>query len=110
VGVGLSSSATEQEVRDLVETALGRHRLVLDDVTTIATRSRFVEDSRLRLGPPVIGYSDSLLEDSSQPCDRSIGIRARVAETAAVLASGLDHSAVTPAVRSAHVTVAVVVV
>ena len=109
MGVGLSSNATEQEVRDLVETALGHHRLALHDVTTIATRSRFAQDHRLRLGPPVIGYSDSVLEERSAPCDRTTGIRARVAETAALLASGVDPASVAPAMRSAHVTVAVVV-
>lgn len=113
LGIGLASSATLEEVRTLVDTVLQRHRVGLDDVAAIATRDRFVDDERLQLGPPVVGYPDTLLEAASAPCTRTVGIRARVAETAALLASGGEASTGQPAVpvaRSAHVTVAIAIV
>ena len=109
IGVGLSSKADAAEVRLLVENALADRALGLDDVATIATRSKFTDDPRLHLGPPVIGYPDEVLEEKSAPCERTVGIRARVAETAAMLASGVDPGAVDALWRSAHVSVALVV-
>jgi hypothetical protein len=92
-----------------VESVLRDHRIDLNDVVAIATRARFVGDQRLNLGPPVIGYPDALLEEKSAPCERATGIRARVAETAALLASGSERpSHAPPVARSAHATVAIV--
>jgi hypothetical protein len=109
LGIGLSSKADVGEVRALAEDALRRHHLELADVATIATRERFVDDRRLQLGPPVIGYPDDVLEAMSPPCDRPVGIRARVAETAARLAlgSGFESTVLPEVSRSAHATIAV---
>jgi cobalamin biosynthesis protein CbiG len=104
LGIGISSKADAGEVRELVAVALAELRLALDDVALIATRERFVDDPRLRLGPEIIGFSDSALEAASAPCDRTFGIRARVAETAVALAGAVPTRAT---FRSAHVTVAV---
>jgi hypothetical protein len=104
LGIGISSKAKGHEVRELVATALAEHGLVLDDVVVIATRQRFVDDPRLRLGPAVVGFSDAALEAASAPCDRAFGIQARVAETAVALAGAVATCAV---FRSAHVTLAI---
>lgn len=109
VGVGLSSQASAAEVADLLGEVLRRHDLRLADVGVIATRQRFVADPRLQLGRPVVGFSDSDLEQASSPPLRTTGIRAKVAETAARLATAVDGGTawiVTPVERSAHVTVA----
>lgn len=109
LGVGLSSSATAEEVRALVDAVLGEHELELSEIDSIATRERFAGDERLQLGPPIVGFEDRILEATSAPCSRTVGIRARVAETAALLAaaSGGAGRLLAPARRSAHVTVAV---
>jgi cobalamin biosynthesis protein CbiG len=87
LGVGMASSATAAEVRSLVEGLLLEHGLQLDDVACLATRERFAGDERLRLGLPVVGYPDHVLEASSRTPERAVGIRACVAETAALLAA-----------------------
>jgi cobalamin biosynthesis protein CbiG len=109
LGVGLSSSATAEEVRALVYAVLGEHELELSEIDSIATREQFARDERLQLGPRIVGYDDRVLEATSAPCSRTVGIRARVAETAALLAaaSGGAGRLLAPARRSAHVTVAV---
>ncbi len=104
LGIGLSSRASSDEVRQLVEEALREHALDLADVAVIATRRRFAADARLRLGPPVVGFADAELESASEPCARTFGIHARVAETAAGLAGS---GVVGPLRRSAHVTLAI---
>jgi cobalamin biosynthesis protein CbiG len=104
LGIGISAKADAHEVRELVAVALAEHCLVMDDVALIATRQRFVDDPRLRLGPAIVGFSDSALEAASAPCDRAFGIRARVAETAVALAGAVTTRAT---FRSAHVTVAI---
>ncbi len=72
VGVGLSSRATATEVRDLVGAALRAHRLALDDVQAIATRTSLAGDPRLQLGLPVVGVADDVLVDRSDlPSARS---------------------------------------
>ena len=58
--------------------------------------------------PPVIGVSDELLEERSDPPERSVGIRARVAETAALVPGGATEL-LEPVRRSAGATVALVV-
>jgi cobalamin biosynthesis protein CbiG len=108
VGVGLSSRATVGEVRALVVEALGAHRLGLDDVEAIATRASLAGDPRLALGPRVVGVPDEVLEERSEPPERSVGIRARVAETAALVAGG-SAELLEPMRRSAGATVALAV-
>ena len=107
VGVGLSSRATATEVRDLVGAALRAHRLALDDVQAIATRASLAGDPRLQLGLPVVGVADDVLVDRSEPPERSVGIPARVAETAALVTGGAEEL-LEPVRRSAGVTVALV--
>jgi cobalamin biosynthesis protein CbiG len=108
VGVGLSSRATAGEVRVLVDEALGAHRLGLADVEAIATRASLAGDPRLALGPPVVGVPDEVLEERSDPPERSFGIRTRVAETAALVAGG-SAALLDPTRRSAGATVALAV-
>ena len=108
LGIGMSSKATAQEVRSLVHHALSNRQLLLADVSIVATRDRFVLDARLDLGKPVTGVADDCLVAASAPCARSIGLPARVAETAALLTAGTSNAALLgPVERSAHVTVAV---
>ena len=105
VGVGLSSRATATEVRDLVGAALRAHRLALDDVQAIATRTSLAGDPRLQLGLPVVGVADDVLVNRSELSERSVGIPARVAETAALVTGGAEEL-LEPVRRSAGVTVA----
>lgn len=108
LGIGLSSRATADEVRTLVHHALRDRQLDLDDVCVVATRDRFVLDHRLDLGVAVDGITDERLVAASAPCARPIGIQARVAETAALLAADSDDATlIGPVERSAHATVAV---
>lgn len=110
VGVGLSSSATAAEVRATVALALAEHERTLADVAAIATRTRFLDDPRLRLGPPLVGVDDDALVAASAPTTRPRGIAARVAETAALLAARRGDAAgelLGPSRRSAHVVAAV---
>ena len=108
LGVGLASSATAAEVRSLVDGLLVEHGLQLDDVACLATRERLAGDERLRLGLPVVGYPDHVLEESSPPPERAVGIRARVAETAALLAATgpAPGHLLAEAQRSPHATAA----
>jgi len=108
LGVGLASSATAAEVRSLVDALLLEHGLRLDEVACLATRERLASDERLRLGLPVIGYPDQVLEASSPPPERAVGIRARVAETAALLAAAgpVSGHLLAEAHRSLHATAA----
>jgi len=107
VGVGMSSKATAAEVRTLVISALRDHRLSLDDVAAVATRERLVRDRRLDLGTPVVAVPDDVLVAASEPCDRVIGLPARVAETAALVTIGEDAATLIGVARSAHATVAI---
>lgn len=107
LGIGLSSKATAEEVRELVHHALRDRQLDLGDVCLVATRDRFVLDRRIDLGVPINGLADDRLVAASAPCNRSIGLQARVAETAAMLASGDRDALIGPVERSANATVAV---
>lgn len=107
LGIGLSSKATADEVRTLVQHALSDRRLDLGDVCLVATRDRFVLDRRIDLGVRVDGVTDERLVAESAPCTRPVGLQARVAETAALLAAGSCDALIGPVERSAHVTVAV---
>jgi cobalamin biosynthesis protein CbiG len=106
VGIGLSSRATPAEVRSLVGEALGALGLDLDDVEAVATRASLAADRRLRLGPPVVGVADEVLEQQSAPTERTVGIRARVAETAALVTGGAADL-LEPVHKSAAATVAI---
>ena len=110
LGIGLSSSATAAEVRDLVDAVLLEHGLRLDDVACLATRERFAGDERLP--PRTAGrrlWPTTCWKDSSQPPERTVGIRARVAETAALLAAAGPSSSGTSSPKptgSPHATAA----
>lgn len=108
VGVGISTRATRDEVADLVRSTLAHH-CVQSAAVTIATRAVFAEDERLQLGCLVIGIEDDELIAHSRPVDRSIGIPARVAETAARLAAGPNGRLLGRTHRSSHATAAVAV-
>lgn len=107
LGIGLSSKATAEEVRELVHHALRDRQLDLGDVCLVATRDRFVLDRRIDFGVPIDGLADDRLVAASSSCLRSIGLQARVAETAALLAAGSGETLIGPVERSAHATVAV---
>lgn len=107
LGIGLSSKATADEVRTLVQQALRDRHLDLGDVCLVATRDRFVLDRRIDLGVPVSGVTDERLVAASAPCTRTVGLQARVAETAALLAVGNSDALIGPVERSAHATVAI---
>ncbi len=113
LGVGMSSKATAKEVRTLVVAALNDRHLQFDDVAVVATRQQFVLDQRLAFGKPVTGVADERLVAASVPCTRTVGLCARVAETAALLAAIQLGSEGSTAIllgsvqRSAHATVAI---
>lgn len=108
VGVGMSSAATRDEVRGLVAGTLARAGLAFPP-SAVATRSVFADDPRLRFGCPVVGFDDDLLVARSAPVERAIGLPARVAETAALLAAGDGMVRLAATDRSVHATVAVAV-
>jgi cobalamin biosynthesis protein CbiG len=107
IGIGLSSKATADEVRDLVQHALADRELDIADVRLVATRDRFVGDRRVDLGLPVRGVTDERLIAESASCNRPFGLQARVAETAAAVAAGSRNALIGHVDRSAHATVAV---
>ena len=107
VGVGMSSKATSIEVAALVDEALLANGCGRTDVIAVATRERFRDDARLHLGARVVGITDDALTAASGPTARTIGIGARVAETAALLIAGHHSDLLSPTLRSAHATVAV---
>lgn len=108
LGVGLSSAATPQEVAALAAHVVADANLGMEAVTQLATRECFVGDSRLALGPEVIGVSDDLLI-SRYPVpahtDRP-GLPARVAEGCAMAAAGASAELLVARAASAHVTMA----
>lgn len=108
VGLGMSTKATSEEVTRLIRRALDHEGLAFPP-TAIATRSAFVDDQRLQVGCQVIGFDDSALIEHSEPVARTIGLPARVAETAASLAAGPSGRVIGPVHRSAHATAAVAV-
>ena len=102
VGVGVSSGASTDEVTALVATLVREAGLDIADVEAIATRSSLASDPRLALGPRVVGFTDDELVAASRPTTRSIGIPARVAETAALLAAGRGHRDARPVSPGRH--------
>lgn len=114
VGIGMSSKATRGEVRGLVEEVVGRADVDLDAVSLVATRERFVDDERARLGPPVIGVDDATLLDrfpAAPGTSTGAGTRlaARVAEGCALTAAGAGAELLVGTTRSAHATAALAV-
>ena len=108
LGIGLSSRATAEDVALAVDEALCRVGLAAPPAA-VATRTVLADDARLRLGWPVIGIDDAELVHRSRPVERAVGLPARVAETAALLAAGDGSRLLGPTHRLAHVTVAVAV-
>ena len=112
VGVGMSSAATYDEVRALLNESLLREHIDLCEVEAVATHERFVGDARLvALGLPVLGFSATQLADVDVPTPSgavhlATGT-ASVAEAAALLASTTGVTLVMHKQRSAHVTVAI---
>ena len=118
VGVGMSSAATQDEVRALMNESLLREHIDLGDVKAMATHERFVDDARLvALGLPVLGFSATQLAGVDVPTPSGVvhlaTRTASVAEAAALLASTTGTTNTTGATlvmhkqRSAHVTVAI---
>jgi cobalamin biosynthesis protein CbiG len=111
VGVGLSSSASAGEVRELVERALAAVGLPWAALHAVATLDTKVDDVRLSaLDLPVIGFTAAELLTvggvaASDRVRNEVGT-ASVAEAAALLAAGDGAVLVSAKRRSAHVTVA----
>jgi cobalamin biosynthesis protein CbiG len=108
LGVGMSSKATRGEVRGVIEEVIRRADVSIEEVSFVATRMRFADDERLKVGPPVIGVEDAALLEGFPAPDR-IGFAARVAEGCALLGAGTGSQLVVEPIRSAHSTVALAV-
>ena len=109
LGVGMSSKATGDEVRRLVERVVETAGVGLDAVGAVATRERFVDDERLRLGPPVLGVADTVLLDRYPTAGPDVGDRrfgARVAEGCALTGAGEQSELLVATTRSAYATAA----
>jgi hypothetical protein len=107
LGVGMSSKATRQEVRDLVDAVIGQAAVGLDAISLVATRMRFVDDERVRFGPPVLGIDDrDLLARYPAPPRPDDGFAARVAEGCALTGAGTGAELLVGTTRSAHATAA----
>lgn len=96
VGVGMSSQATSADVSHALRVALNAVGRTMADVALVATRTCFVGDSRLPIGVPQQGFDDDDLIVASEPPERTVGIPARVAQTAALLASTAIAACYTP--------------
>jgi cobalamin biosynthesis protein CbiG len=105
LGVGVSSKATGDEVRGLVDEVLRQAGVRLDAIALLATRMRFVDDDRVRIGPPVVGVEDAVLLERFPESGR-VGLAARVAEGCALIGAGRGAELLIPTTRSAHVTLA----
>jgi hypothetical protein len=101
----MSSKATGDEVRGLVDAVLSQAGLPLHAVALLATRMRFVDDQRVGIGPAVVGVEDAVLLERFPESGR-VGLAARVAEGCALIATGGGAQLLVPTTRSAHVTVA----
>lgn len=107
LGIGMSSKATRQEVRELVDTVLAQAAVDLDAINLVATRIRFVDDERVRLGPPVLGVDDgALLAQHPAPQRPDDGFAARVAEGCALTGAGSGAELLVGTTRSAYATAA----
>jgi hypothetical protein len=108
LGVGMSSKATRGEVRGVIDEVIRRADFSIEEVGFVATRTRFVDDERLKVGLDVIGVEDAALLEGFPAPDR-IGFAARVAEGCALLGAGSGSELVMGPIRSAHATVALAV-
>jgi hypothetical protein len=108
LGLGLSSKATRGEVRDLVEGVILRGDIPIEGVRLVATRMRFVDDERVRVGPPIIGVEDATLLDRF-PVSGRVGFAARVAEGCALIGAGIDAELLVSTTRSTHATAALAI-
>lgn len=108
LGVGMSSKATRGEVRGVIEEVIRRADVSIEEVRFLATRMRFMDDERLKVGPPVIGVEDAALLGRFPAPDR-IGFAARVAEGCALLGAGSASELVVGPIRSAHATAALAI-
>jgi cobalamin biosynthesis protein CbiG len=110
-GIGLSSSATADELRGLLDEALAAAGANADDLDAVATLISKADDERIRaLGLPTVGFDAAEL-DAVQGTAANSRVRAEVAtasvaEAAALLAAGEGAVLVVPKRRSAHATVA----
>jgi hypothetical protein len=103
LGVGMSSKATRQEVRELVDTVIAQAAVRLDAIGLVATRMRFVDDDRVGFGPPVLGVDDrDLLAQHPAPPRPDGGFAARVAEGCALTGAGPGAELLVAMTRSAH--------
>jgi hypothetical protein len=101
----MSSKATGAEVRGLVDQVLTSAGLRLQAIRVLATRVQFVDDPRVRIGPPVVGVDDAVLLERFPESGR-VGLAARVAEGCALIGAGSGAELLVPTTRSAHVTMA----
>ena len=106
LGIGMSSKATADEVRELARRVLVQAGVAFDALALVATRERFDADDRLRIGPPVVGIPDAILLDRHPAPGRTAGLAARVAEGCALVAAGVSAELLVPTTRSAHATAA----
>jgi len=107
LGVGLSSKATRNEVRELVHTVAAKAAVGLEAIGLVATRMRFVDDDRVRFGPVVIGVDDNdLLAQYPEAPRPDGGFAARVAEGCALTGAGPGAELLVATTRSAHATAA----
>jgi hypothetical protein len=109
LGVGMSSKATVEEVRELARRVVDQAGFRLDAVALVATRERFAADERVRLGPPVVAVDDAVLLDRFPAPQRSDGggFAARVAEGCAMTAAGESAELLVGTTRSPHATAAI---
>jgi hypothetical protein len=101
----MSSKATANEVRGLVDEVLLQAGLPLRAIEWLAARMRFVDDPRVNIGLPVVGVEDAVLLERFPGAGR-VGFAARVAEGCALIGAGNGAELVVPTTRSAHVTMA----
>ncbi|MFZ6003095.1 MAG: cobalamin biosynthesis protein [Actinomycetota bacterium] len=107
LGIGMSSKATRQEVRELVDKVIAQAAVCLEAVSLVATRMRFVDDERVRFGLPVLGIDDgALLDQHPAPPRPDDGFAARVAEGCALTGAGPGAELLVGTTRSAHATAA----
>jgi cobalamin biosynthesis protein CbiG len=111
LGVGLSSRASEADVRGAAEEVLAAAGWRWEDVVVIGTASRLANDPRLvTLGLPVVGFDSPQLSTVRVPTPpgpvlNRLSIPA-VAEAAALLAAGPEALIVVPKKIGRLVTVA----
>lgn len=111
LGVGMSSSASGDDLRGALGAVLAQAGRRWEDVTLIATTSTLARDQRLtELGIPLAGFDRHALESVAVPSRPGPVLRRLaappVAEAAALLAAGAGAWMVVPKHTGRHVTVA----